>query len=66
MGERLDIPPLPLDVDRIERQRRFARPRNARKDDELARLQLRSTPFKLCTRTFFRIIMRDILAKSLI
>ena len=34
-GERLDVPPLPLREDRVERQRRLARPRQPGEDDEL-------------------------------
>ena len=34
-GERLDVSPLPFGVQRVERERRFARSRDARDDDEL-------------------------------
>jgi len=33
--ERLDIPPLPFGIDRVESQRRLARPTQPRDDDEL-------------------------------
>ena len=34
-GERLDVPPLPLGVERVERERRFPGAGDARDDDEL-------------------------------
>ena len=34
-GERLDVPPLSFGVQRVERERRFPRSRDARDDDEL-------------------------------